>query len=99
MATTRGIDHSATHTREVIVARSRTQDEERAPRRDGPAGAGAASAREVRNAEGKRQSGYQAASTRPTVKTGEARRAPKKGEVPPKGTRQPGAQKKTRSEK
>ena len=81
------------------MARSRAQDGPPAPRRDGPAGAGAASARVVRNAEGKRESGFQAASTRPTVKTGEARRAPKKGDDPPKGTRQPGAQKKTRPEK
>jgi hypothetical protein len=33
------------------------------------------------------------------VKVGTVKRAPKKGEVPIKGTRTPGAQKKTRPEK
>lgn len=81
------------------MARSRAKDESRAPRRDGPAGAGAASATVVRNAAGKRESGRQSASRRPTVKVGTVKRAPKKGEVPIKGTRTPGAQKKTRPEK
>jgi hypothetical protein len=81
------------------VARSRTRDEARAPRRDGPAGAGAASSRVVRTLTGKRVSGQQSGSTRPAVKTGAAKRAPKKGGHPPRGTRRPGAAKKTRPEK
>jgi hypothetical protein len=81
------------------MARRRATGDSRAPRRDGPAGAGAASSRVVRNAAGKRASGKQSASKRPAVKTGAAKRAPKKGGAPPKGTRRPGAQKKTRPAK
>jgi hypothetical protein len=81
------------------MARSRTKDEARAPRRDGPAGAGAAADRVVRTREGKRVTGRQSGSKRPAVEIGTAKRALKKGGRPVKGTRRPGAQKKTRPEK
>jgi hypothetical protein len=80
------------------MARSRARDESRAAKRDGPAGAGAASNRVVRSRTGKRKSGQQTASKRPTVRTGTAKRAPKKGGRPLKGTRRPGAPKKQRPE-
>ena len=76
------------------MARQRTRDDVRAARRDGPAGAGAASNREVRSRTGKRKSGQQSGSLRPAVRTGTAKRAPKKGGHPPKGTRRAGAPKK-----
>jgi hypothetical protein len=78
------------------MSRARTRDEARAARRDGPAGAGAAANREVRSRTGKRKSGRQSGSKRMTVREGAVRRAPKKGGRPLKGTRRPGAPKKTR---
>jgi hypothetical protein len=47
----------------------------------------------------RRMQGQQSGSKRPETLMGSARPAPKKDEVPPKGTRRPGAQKKTRPEK
>jgi hypothetical protein len=47
----------------------------------------------------RREPGQQSGSKRPQTLMGSARPAPKKAEVPPKGTREPGAQKKTRPEK
>jgi hypothetical protein len=47
----------------------------------------------------RREQGQQSGSKRPETLMGAARPAPKKGEVPPKGTRRPGAAKKTRPEK
>jgi hypothetical protein len=47
----------------------------------------------------KRRSGQQSGSKRPAVRTGAARKAPKKGDVPPKGTARPGAARKNRPAK
>jgi hypothetical protein len=47
----------------------------------------------------RKMQGQQSGSKRPETLMGSARPAPKKGEIPPKGTREPGASKKTRPEK
>ena len=71
------------------MARSRGQGDARgAPRRDGPGGAGAGPSRKPR-AGAKRASGQQSDSKRPAVKTGAAKRAPKKGTVPLQYTSNP----------
>jgi len=43
-------------------------------------------------------SGQQSGSKRPAARTGAAKKAPKNGTVEPKGTKRPGAAKKTRNE-
>ena len=73
----------------------RARGHERATRRDGPGGAGAGT-KTTPKAGAKRASGQQSGSTRPAVKTGAAKKAPKKGEVPPKGTKRPGTAAKSR---
>lgn len=61
------------------MAERRRGGDQRATRRDGPGGAGAGP--NVRlHAGAKRASGQQSGSKRPAVKTGAAKRAPKKGE-------------------
>lgn len=77
------------------MARARGRGDQRGTRRDGPAGAGAAPNRNVHRGR-KRASGQQSGSNRPAVRTGAAKRAPKKGGVPAKGTRRPGTASKTR---
>jgi hypothetical protein len=47
----------------------------------------------------RRMQGQQSGSKRPETLMGSARPAPKKGDVPAKGTRRPGVSKKTRPEK
>ena len=79
------------------MARARGSGDERGVRRDGPGGASTGPSHPVREGE-KRRSGQQSGSMRAAVSTGAAARAPKKGDVPPKGTKRPGAQKKTRPE-
>ena len=61
------------------MAEARRGGDERATRRDGPGGAGAGP-NVARQAGAKRASGQQSGSKRPAVKTGAAKRAPKKGE-------------------
>ncbi|HKG93023.1 MAG TPA: hypothetical protein VKA84_14060 [Gemmatimonadaceae bacterium] len=61
------------------MAESRRGGDQRATRRDGPGGASAGPKVRVR-AGAKRASGRQSGSKRPAVKTGAAKRAPKKGE-------------------
>jgi hypothetical protein len=80
------------------MARSRRGGDARGTRRDGPGGAGAGPSQRPK-AGRKRASGQQSGSTRPAVKTGAAKRAPKKGTVPAKGTARPGAAKKSRPER
>jgi hypothetical protein len=66
------------------MARSTGSGDDRIVRRDGPAGAGSGPSEKTR-ARGMGMTGQQSGSTRPAVKTGAAKRAPKKGEVPQKG--------------
>jgi hypothetical protein len=61
------------------MAERRRGGDQRATRRDGPGGAGAGP--NVRQAGAKRASGQQSGSKRPAVRTGAAKRAPKKGEA------------------
>ena len=61
------------------MAESRKRGDERATRREGPGGAGAGPTVPMQ-AGAKRASGQQSGSKRPAVKTGAAKRAPKKGE-------------------
>jgi hypothetical protein len=77
------------------MARSTGAGDTRAVRRDGPAGAGSGPSEKTR-ARGKGMTGQQSGSNRPAVKTGAAKRAPKKGEVPARGTRRKGTSQKTR---
>lgn len=79
------------------MAKARGSGDKRGARRDGPGGASMGADYPVREGE-KRRSGQQAGSRRPAVATGAAARAPKKGDVPPKGTARPGAARKTRPE-
>ena len=75
------------------MAKSRGHGDEReVTKRDGPAGAG--SDANPRFADGRRASGHQSGSTRPAVRTGVAKKAPKKADVPPKGTAREAAPKK-----
>ena len=64
---------------EVHMAERRRGGDERATRRDGPGGAGAGPMQATGPGE-QRASGQQSGSKRPAVKTGAAKRAPKKGE-------------------
>jgi hypothetical protein len=66
------------------MARSTGRGDDRAVRRDGPAGAGSGPSEKTRT-RGMGMTGQQSGSTRPAVKTGAAKKAPKKGEIPPKG--------------
>jgi hypothetical protein len=61
------------------MARARGRGDDHAPRRDGPAGAGAGASQGTRDPHG-HATGQQSGSTRPAVKTGAAKKAPKKGE-------------------
>ena len=61
------------------MAESRKRGDARATRRDGPGGA-SAGPNVPMQAGAKRASGQQSGSKRPAVKTGAAKRAPKKGE-------------------
>jgi hypothetical protein len=61
------------------MARARGKGDDHAPRRDGPAGAGAGASLGAR-APHDHATGQQSGSTRPAVKTGAAKKAPKKGE-------------------
>ena len=80
------------------MARARGSGDERGVRRDGPGGASMAASAATQTGQ-KRRSGQQSGSTRPAVKTGAAKRAPKRGDTPLKGTARPGASRKTRPEK
>jgi hypothetical protein len=63
----------------IDMAERRRGGDKRATRREGPGGAGAGP--NVRlHAGAKRASGQQSGSKRPAVRTGTAKRAPKKGE-------------------
>ena len=61
------------------MAEQRRGGDARATRRDGPGGAGAGP-RQATSPGEKRASGQQSGSKRPAVKTGAAKKAPKKGE-------------------
>ena len=61
------------------MAERRRGGDERATRHDGPGGAGAGPVT-PQHGRAKRASGQQSGSRRPAVKTGAAKRAPKKGE-------------------
>jgi hypothetical protein len=61
------------------MARARGRGDDHAPRRDGPAGAGAAASLGARDPFDHAR-GQQSGSKRPAVKTGAAKKAPKKGE-------------------
>ena len=80
------------------MARARGSGDERGVRRDGPGGASMGPKTPARSGE-KRRSGQQSGSKRAAVRTGAAKRAPKKGDVPLKGTARPGASRKTRPAK
>ncbi len=80
------------------MARARGSGDDRGVRRDGPGGASVGTTRRRKSAA-KRASGQQSGSKRPAVKTGAAKRAPKRGDVPLKGTARPGASRKTRPAK
>jgi hypothetical protein len=80
------------------MARARGSGDARGARRDGPGGASMGTKTPTRPGE-KRRSGQQSGSKRPAVRTGTAKRAPKKGDQPPKGTARPGAARKTRPAK
>ena len=76
------------------MARAEGRGNERYVKRDGPAGAGTGPSKKT-VARGKRMTGQQSGSTRPAVRTGTAKRAPKKVEHPQRGTRRAGAAQKT----
>ena len=80
------------------MARARGSGDQRGVKRDGPGGASTGPTARVR-AGAKRKSGQQSGSRRPAVKTGAAKRAPKRGDAPLKGTARPGASRKTRPAK
>jgi hypothetical protein len=61
------------------MARAKGRGDERAPRRDGPGNVSAGASLGARDPHG-HATGQQSGSTRPAVKTGAAKRAPKKGE-------------------
>jgi hypothetical protein len=80
------------------MARARGSGDKRGPRRDGPGGASMGPKIRTKPGE-KRRSGQQSGSKRPAVRTGAAKRAPKKGDQPHKGTARPGAARKSRPTK
>src|SRR5688500_7536461 len=81
------------------MARSRGSGDDRDKvQRDGPEGAGTGPSG-VQRRQGKSVTGQQSGSNRPAVRTGAAKKAPKKGDVPPKGVKRPGAAAKTGTRK
>ena len=73
------------------MARSRGGGDDRGKvQRDGPAGAGTGPSGAQRR-QGKSVTGQQSGSNRPAVRTGTAKKAPKKGDVPLKGVKRVGA--------
>jgi hypothetical protein len=80
------------------MAEARGSGDKRGARRDGPGGASMGPKMRTRLGE-KRRSGQQSGSNRPAVRTGAAKRAPKRGDVPPKGTARAGAAPKMRPAK
>ncbi len=80
------------------MARSRGSGDDRVVKRDGPSGAGTGPSGRQR-ARGKSVTGQQSGSNRPAVRTGAAKKAPKKGDVPPKGIKREGAARKSRTGK
>jgi hypothetical protein len=80
------------------MAEARGSGDKRGARRDGPGGASMGPKTRTRPGE-KRRSGQQSGSKRPAVRSGAAKLAPKRGDVPPKGTRRQGAAPKMRPSK